>query len=405
MAAQIDWGAFERIKTVDNDSFLYILEYNKNQKNAGGKVISFKDFIFNISTLGVQGVTGNLVDNTNPQYPVINQAVSTDANNGATLGSDGLVYVPTNITGGVQGITGNLVDNTDPANPVVNAAVSSDSGNYLILGTDGLPYTNQTGPQGPQGVQGIQGVPGNNGTDGSVLRNGTGVPSNALGVDGDYYLENVSGDVYLKSSGTYSIVSNFKGPVGATGPTGATGPAGPSAVSTDPGNTAVLGSDSLIYVPASGGGGGFSVVMTTDFTTTSTTLATITELNVPIAANETLSIHWYLWLSATGAAGARYAFTVPTGCTAPNGGDATAQIFGNTVGITSYTTIPRAMNGVQTGLVLNNQSGGSNLFIMAWTTVTNGLTPGNVSIQIKAETAGQTFVVDARNSHADVSKV
>ena len=43
------------------------------------------------------------------------------------------------------------------------------------------------GPEGPQGIQGIQGIPG---TPGSVILSGTGNPSNALGVNGDYYLDN-----------------------------------------------------------------------------------------------------------------------------------------------------------------------------------------------------------------------
>ena len=42
--------------------------------------------------------------------------------------------------------------------------------------------------------------------------------------------------------------------VGNPGPQGIQGPAGPSAVSTDAGNTATLGTDDLIYVPAAGGG-------------------------------------------------------------------------------------------------------------------------------------------------------
>ena len=50
----------------------------------------------------------------------------------------------------------------------------------------------------------------------------------------------------------------IQGEPGPKGDTGDTGPAGPSAVSTDEGNTATLGSDSLIYVPASEGGGGGS---------------------------------------------------------------------------------------------------------------------------------------------------
>ena len=39
------------------------------------------------------------------------------------------------------------------------------------------------------------------------------------------------------------------GPQGNTGPTGSTGPAGPTVLSTDAGNLATLGSDSLLYSP------------------------------------------------------------------------------------------------------------------------------------------------------------
>jgi hypothetical protein len=46
------------------------------------------------------------------------------------------------------------------------------------------------------------------------------VPSNGLGVNGDFYLEDVTGDVYQKAAGVYSVVANIKGPTGATGPEG-----------------------------------------------------------------------------------------------------------------------------------------------------------------------------------------
>lgn len=63
----------------------------------------------------------------------------------------------------------------------------------------------------------VQGIPGVAGVVGSVWRDGTGVPSNALGVNGDYYLNDANGDVYLKSSGTYSVVANIKGANGSNG--------------------------------------------------------------------------------------------------------------------------------------------------------------------------------------------
>lgn len=74
-----------------------------------------------------------------------------------------------------------------------------------------------TTSKGPTGPSGADGAPG------SIWRDGTGVPSNGLGVNGDYYLNDANGDVYLKSDGTYSIVANIKGPTGTTGTTGATG--------------------------------------------------------------------------------------------------------------------------------------------------------------------------------------
>lgn len=55
------------------------------------------------------------------------------------------------------------------------------------------------------------------GAPGSVWFDGSGVPSGGLGVNGDYYLENASGDVYKKTTGTWSVVANIKGPTGASG--------------------------------------------------------------------------------------------------------------------------------------------------------------------------------------------
>lgn len=72
-----------------------------------------------------------------------------------------------------------------------------------------------TGPQGPQGVPGTDGTPGgppgptgatgstgpsgptgNPGVDGLLTFTGTGAPDNALGVEGDYYLDIAAGSLY-----------------------------------------------------------------------------------------------------------------------------------------------------------------------------------------------------------------
>lgn len=52
------------------------------------------------------------------------------------------------------------------------------------------------------------------GLPGSVWRNGTGVPANSLGIDRDYYLENVTGNVYARTAGVYTLQTNITGPAG-----------------------------------------------------------------------------------------------------------------------------------------------------------------------------------------------
>src|SRR5437868_6861089 len=44
-------------------------------------------------------------------------------------------------------------------------------------------------------------------TTGTVWRDGTAAPSSGLGANGDYYLDDTTGNVYLKASGSYSIVA------------------------------------------------------------------------------------------------------------------------------------------------------------------------------------------------------
>jgi hypothetical protein len=69
-------------------------------------------------------------------------------------------------------------------------------------------------------IKGSPGAAGSAGTNGATWRDGSGAPSSGLGVDGDFYLDNATENVYLKASGSYSIVTNIKGATGATGPNG-----------------------------------------------------------------------------------------------------------------------------------------------------------------------------------------
>jgi len=78
--------------------------------------------------------------------------------------------------------------------------------------------------EGPPGKDGSDGAPG------SVWREGSGPPDDATGIDGDYYLDASSGDVYRREAGSYVIVANLTGPPGRDGQDGSDGDPGPPGV-------------------------------------------------------------------------------------------------------------------------------------------------------------------------------
>lgn len=103
----------------------------------------------------------------------------------------------------------------------------------------------------------------------SAWRSGAIVPSDSLGLNGDYYLRTTTGDVFFKSANTYSIVANIKGPPGETGPIGQTGASGPAGSTwrngtTVPSNSLGINGDyflnttnSIVYVKS---GGSYSAI-------------------------------------------------------------------------------------------------------------------------------------------------
>lgn len=62
----------------------------------------------------------------------------------------------------------------------------------------------------------IKGATGPQG-DSTQWLNGAGAPSNSLGDNGDYYLDELTGNVYSKASGSWSLQTNIKGPQGPAG--------------------------------------------------------------------------------------------------------------------------------------------------------------------------------------------
>ena len=82
-----------------------------------------------------------------------------------------------------------------------------------IRGLQGIP--------GNDGTDGTDGADGLNGEDGNTWYSGSGVPSDGLGVNGDFYLNTATYDVYVKAGGTWgSPALNIKGAKGDTGDVG-----------------------------------------------------------------------------------------------------------------------------------------------------------------------------------------
>lgn len=90
-----------------------------------------------------------------------------------------------------------------------------------IFGTDGTNGTD--GTDGTNGTDGDDGAPGSNGTDGATIRNGAGAPSNGLGANGDYYIDNTGKNLYFKAAGVYTLQFSIVGPAGTNGTNGTNG--------------------------------------------------------------------------------------------------------------------------------------------------------------------------------------
>lgn len=73
------------------------------------------------------------------------------------------------------------------------------------------------GPVGPQGPAGPQGIPG---ADGNTILNGIGAPDPGIGVEGDYYIDNATVELYgPKTSGAWGLPTSLIGGGGAGGET------------------------------------------------------------------------------------------------------------------------------------------------------------------------------------------
>lgn len=105
--------------------------------------------------------------------------------------------------------------------------VESDTSVDIVATRSWMSIEAANGVKGDTGDTGSQGPAG---ATGGVWRDGSGAPSDGTGANGDYYLNRTNGDVYVRASGTYSVVANILGPVGNTGSAGLDGDDGTNGV-------------------------------------------------------------------------------------------------------------------------------------------------------------------------------
>ena len=106
-------------------------------------------------------------------------------------------------------------------------------GNWQELGSGGGGGTGATGATGADGASAyeIWISLGNTGTEsdfiefltGATWHESVGAPNPATGTDGDFNIDTSNGNLYKKTSGTWSVSMNIQGSTGATGPTGPPG--------------------------------------------------------------------------------------------------------------------------------------------------------------------------------------
>lgn len=155
-----------------------------------------------IGPVGSQGPKGDKGD-TGPIGPQGPQGVKGDTGATGPVGPQG----PKGDTGdtGPQGPIG-LTGPTGPQGP------KGDTGDVGPQGPQGIQ--GDVGPQGPQGIQGIQGDPG---VDGNTVLSGSGAPSSGLGVDGDFYIDTATEEIYgPKTAGVWGSPTSLIGSIGSS---------------------------------------------------------------------------------------------------------------------------------------------------------------------------------------------
>lgn len=204
---------------------------------------------------------------------------------------------------GQQGLPGNTIlqGQVDPVFQGSNGDtyVNTLSGDVFAKNNGVWAKTgNIRGPAGPAGANGTNGTNGTDGVNGTSIEQGTVNPTNAVGHDGDTYLNTLTGDVFFRAAGAWAKTGNIMGPVGPQGPAGGqqtitiSGDASgsgissialtlaPSGVTAGTYNSLVVNAKGLVTSGANVAGGGQTTTITGDASGTGTTSIALTLASV-----------------------------------------------------------------------------------------------------------------------------
>jgi len=151
----------------------------------------------------LETVTGDVYSKTSGTWAIVANIKGATGATGATgvsggVGADGLSFrFGTGIPSSGLGNDGDTY--IDLASPDIDVYTKS-----------GGSWTDTTlNLKGATGATGAAGTNGTDGDDGFNFIQGNGVPSGGLGNDGDTYLNNSNGDIYLKVTGSWSLTGNI----------------------------------------------------------------------------------------------------------------------------------------------------------------------------------------------------
>ena len=201
--------------------------------NSGPGISAILDFTIprgNTGATGSTGATGTAATATAGTTTTgIAGSSATVVNSGTTAAAVFDFTIPRGNTG-ATGATGSTGATGTAATATAGTTTTGSPGSSASVtnsGTTAAAIFDFTIPRGDVGATGATGSTGATGAPGSVWYEGSGAPSSGTGINGDYYLNVANGDVYLKATGSWSVVGNIKGPAGSgsgdvTGPAGAT---------------------------------------------------------------------------------------------------------------------------------------------------------------------------------------